>query len=103
MVQPFESTSLVVTTMSAALENLIVSYHELNSSVVDELTSEPSPLEFMRYVARNRPFVVRGGVRHWPATRRWNAEYLRNVMGSSKVNVAITPTGFVTTTVAEAG
>src|SRR4051812_22029115 len=79
----FESTYLVVTTMSAALENLIVSYHELNSSVVDELTSEPSPLEFMRYVARNRPFVVRGGTKHWPATRRWNAEYLRNVMGSS--------------------
>ena len=103
MVQPFESTSLVVTTMSAALENLIVSYHELNSSVVDELTSEPSPLEFMRYVARNRPFVVRGGARHWPATQRWNAEYLRNVMGSSKVNVAITPTGFVTTAAAEVG
>ena len=89
--------------MSAALENLIVSYHELNSSVVDELTSEPSPLEFMRYVARNRPFVVRGGARHWPATLRWNTEYLRNVMESNKVNVAITPTGFVAIAAAELG
>jgi jumonji domain-containing protein 7 len=91
-----ESTSLVVTMTSAALKNLIVSYHELNSSVVDELASEPSPLEFMRYVARNRPFVVRRGARHWPATLHWNAEYLRSVMESNKVNVAITPTGFVT-------
>jgi hypothetical protein len=82
-------------TTTQALENLIITYHELNSSAVDELTSEPSPLEFMRYVARNRPFVVRGGAAHWYATQRWNAEYLRSVMGSSKVNVAVTPAGFV--------
>jgi peptidyl-lysine (3S)-dioxygenase / protease len=87
--------------MSTALENLIVTYHELNSSTVDELTSEPSPLEFMRYVARNRPFVVRGGAADWTATRRWNAGYLLNVMGSSNVNVAITPAGFVTTAATE--
>jgi jumonji domain-containing protein 7 len=83
--------------MFAAVENLIVTYHELNSSTVDELTSEPSPLEFMRYVARNRPFVVRGGAADWTATRHWNAGYLLDVIGSSNVNVAITPAGFVTT------
>lgn len=83
---------------SKALENLITNYHELNSAVVDELTSEPSALEFMRYVARNRPFVVRGGVAHWFATQRWNADYLRSVMGSSKVNVAVTPAGCVART-----
>lgn len=82
-------------TTTQALENLIITYHELNSSAVDELASEPSPLEFMRYAARNRPFVVRGGAAHWYATQRWNAEYLRSVMGSSKVNVAVTPAGFV--------
>ena len=87
--------------MSDALKNLIVAYHELNSPIIDEFNSEPSPLEFMRYVARNRPFVVRGGAVDWPATRRWSAGYLLNVMGSSNVNVAITPTGFVTTAAAE--
>jgi len=80
---------------SAALQNLIVGYHELNVSTIDELTLEPSPLEFMRYVARNRPFVVRGGASNWPATRHWDAQYLRDVMGSSAVKVAITPAGFV--------
>ena len=89
--------------MSAALRDLIKTYHELNSSAVDELTSEPSPLEFMRYVARNRPFVVRGGAAHWSAVRCWTADYLHKMMGSSNVNVAITPAGFVTTVADEMG
>jgi peptidyl-lysine (3S)-dioxygenase / protease len=89
--------------MSTALEKLILTYHELNSSVVDELTSEPSPLEFMRYVARNRPFVVRGGAADWPALHRWNMDYLLHVMGSSSVNVAITPAGFVAKAAAKVG
>ena|SRR2546423_10936539 len=99
--QPVEA-DLSQPSISEALQNLIVTYHELNSSTVDELASEPSPLEFMRYVARNRPFVVRGGAANWPARRRWNAEYLLNVMGSSNVNVAVTPTGFVASATIEA-
>jgi peptidyl-lysine (3S)-dioxygenase / protease len=83
--------------MSTAIENLIITYHELNSSIVDELTSEPGPLEFMRYVARSRPFIVRDGAADWSATRSWDTEYLLNVMGSSNVKVAITPSGYVTT------
>ncbi|KAK7910853.1 hypothetical protein PG985_013334 [Apiospora marii] len=45
---------------SDPIAELITTYNELNSSVVEELAEEPSPLEFMRYVARNTPFVVRG-------------------------------------------
>jgi Cupin-like domain len=89
------SKAAISSTMSEALEHLIITYYELNSSAVDELTSEPSPLEFMRYVARNRPFVVRGAAAHWFATQHWNAEYLRSVLGLSKVNIAVTPAGFV--------
>ncbi|KAF5650174.1 putative phospholipase [Fusarium sp. NRRL 25303] len=40
-----------------AIENLISTFNELNSNSIDELHDEPSPLEFMRYVARNTPFV----------------------------------------------
>lgn len=77
-----------------AIEALLTSYHELNTSSVDELTEAPSPLAFMRYVAKNIPFVVRQGVSHWPAML-WNMEYLKEVMGDTAIEVAITPSGSV--------
>lgn len=80
---------------SDTIAELITTYHELNSSVVEELTEEPSPLEFMRYVARNTPFVVRGGARDWQATKTWNVEYLTQFLKDHNVNVAVTPLGLV--------
>jgi jumonji domain-containing protein 7 len=77
------------------LVDLITNYHELNASVVDEFLEEPSPLEFMRYVAKNRPFVVRGGALHWKACQEWDAEYLRRALKGETVNVAVTPSGYV--------
>ncbi|KAF2648796.1 Clavaminate synthase-like protein [Lophiostoma macrostomum CBS 122681] len=47
----------------------------------------------MRHVSQNRPFVIRRGASKWPACRKWNADYLRSVMGDAPVNVAITPHG----------
>ncbi|KAL2357462.1 cupin-like domain-containing protein [Cryomyces antarcticus] len=85
--------TLPQTDLDDAILDLIVTYHDLNPLGVDELTEEPSPLGFMRYVARNRPFVVRGAANEWKARRRWNAEYLTGVMRSQPVNVAITPHG----------
>ena len=73
--------------------DLITTYHSLNSSTVPILKTEPSPLEFMRYVARNRPFVIRNGAKDWRARRLWNATYLSEVMSGQNVNVAITPHG----------
>lgn len=75
------------------IANLISTYHELNAAVVDELHEVPSPLEFLRYVAKNRPFVVRRGAQDWKACREWDAEYLRKVMKGQSVNVATTPLG----------
>ncbi|KAL9123348.1 MAG: hypothetical protein Q9187_000075 [Circinaria calcarea] len=80
---------------STAIQELISSYHELNSTFVDELNGEPSPLEFARYIGKNRPFVVRGGISRWPAVRKWSLQYLRDVMKDQPVKVAITPHGFV--------
>ena len=79
--------------MEHAIAAAIESYHELNAAVVDELREEPSPLEFMRYVAKNRPFVVRRAAAEWDAVQKWDANYLRQVMGNSPVNVAVTPLG----------
>ncbi|KAK3299276.1 cupin-like domain-containing protein [Chaetomium fimeti] len=75
------------------IAELITNYHELNSSIIDELDEEPSPLEFMRYVARNTPFVVRGGAADWQATRTWTVDYLKDFLGDELVNVAVTPAG----------
>ncbi|KAH6636912.1 cupin-like domain-containing protein [Chaetomium tenue] len=75
------------------IAELITNYHELNSSIIEELDEEPSALEFMRYVARNTPFVVRGGAADWQATRTWTVDYLKDFLGDELVNVAVTPTG----------
>ncbi|XXH00773.1 hypothetical protein Hte_007124 [Hypoxylon texense] len=75
------------------IADLITSFNELNLGTVEELDEEPSPLEFMRYVARNTPFVVRGGAADWPAVRRWSAAYLRDQLAGHRVNVAVTPYG----------
>ena len=78
--------------MEKAIEDLITSYHELNTESVDELTEAPSPLEFMRYVAKNTPFVIRGGTSHLPAMS-WNVKRLKERMEGATVEVAVTPYG----------
>jgi len=78
---------------SAATAELLVTYHELNGDI--EELPEPSPLSFMRFVARNRPFVVRGGCSTWQAQRKWDATYLQEIMKDTPVNVAVTPHGSV--------
>ncbi|KAI1377239.1 putative pla2g4b [Hypoxylon crocopeplum] len=75
------------------IAELITSFNELNPGAVDELDEEPSPLEFMRYVARNMPFVVRGAAVNWSATRCWTGAYLRDTLAGHRVNVAVTPFG----------
>lgn len=74
---------------------LLDNYHELNSSDIQELDTEPSPLEFMRFVARNTPFVVRKGAASWSATKTWTSDYLANFLRDQTVNVAVTPNGCV--------
>ncbi|KAI0422202.1 phospholipase A2 [Xylaria grammica] len=76
-----------------SIVELLTTYNELNSSRIEELDEEPSPLEFMRYVARNTPFVVRRGAEDWTATRTWNAGVLRSTLAGHRVNVAVTPFG----------
>ncbi|MCJ1256106.1 hypothetical protein MMC24_003926 [Lignoscripta atroalba] len=63
--------------MNAAIEHLISSYHELNSSLIDNLTEEPSPLEFMS----------------WPAVQKWDVQYLKAVLSDKAITVALTPDG----------
>ncbi len=78
---------------SDPVAELITTYFELNSSVIEELDEEPSPLEFMRYVARNTPFVIRRAAADWKASSTWNAAFLGAYLGQETVNVAVTPNG----------
>ncbi len=79
--------------MDDSVANLIQTYHELNVETIEELDGAPSPLEFLRCVAKNRPFVVREAAMVWPALKKWNASYLAEVMDERQVNVAVTPYG----------
>jgi jumonji domain-containing protein 7 len=74
---------------------LLDSYHDINSQTVTELHQEPTPLEFMRFVARNQPFVIRNNSNpnFRQITKTWNAKYLCTKMAESPVRVAITPAG----------
>jgi peptidyl-lysine (3S)-dioxygenase / protease len=82
-------------TLDDAVKELISTYQELNPSTVEELHEPPTPLEFMRYVHKGRPFVVRGAVSHWPAATQWTVEYLKEVMRETAIQVAVTPSGLV--------
>ncbi|CAM1508511.1 Fc.00g053590.m01.CDS01 [Cosmosporella sp. VM-42] len=77
----------------AALQDLLSTFNELNGAVIEELTDEPSPLEFLRFVARNTPFVVRGAASMWKASQEWNSAYLISALKGQFVNVAVTPFG----------
>ena len=80
--------------LDEAVKELLVTYQALNGSVVEELYEHPTPLEFMRYVHKGRPFVVRGGISDWPALQ-WTIEYLKRTMGKTAIQVAVTPSGSV--------
>ena len=74
--------------------DMLTAYHELNGDI-DILYEEPSPLAFMRHVSRNRPFIVRRGCSNWRAVRKWNVEYLKEVMKDTPIRIAVTPYGLV--------
>jgi jumonji domain-containing protein 7 len=47
----------------------------------------------MRHVSHNRPFIVRNGACDWKARKKWNTNYLSEVMAGQNVTVALTPLG----------
>lgn len=79
----------------AALRRFVRDYQSLNASSVTELESVPSPLEFARYVAANRPCVIRGGARdqQLPALVRWTDAYLVEKLAEQALRISVTPSG----------
>ncbi|KAK7015906.1 JmjC domain-containing protein 7 [Halocaridina rubra] len=65
------------------------------NSTVPVLDAVPSPLQFHRdWVAPNKPVILKGAVKHWPAIRKWSHYYLRDKIGDEVVSVAVTPNGY---------
>lgn len=61
---------------------------------VTEIGEVPSALEFYRrWVSPNVPLIIRGGVSHWGAVKKWTHAYLRERIGNVAVTVAVTPNG----------
>src|SRR4051812_22213971 len=98
------SSTPLSSTLSSTLRNLLQTYADLNapSTDVEYLPYPPSPLEFSRIVARNRPVIIRNAFNDWPAMGaegslpdwKWTAEYLKEKMGNMEVQVAMTPKGY---------
>ncbi|XP_058255011.1 bifunctional peptidase and (3S)-lysyl hydroxylase JMJD7 isoform X2 [Hemibagrus wyckioides] len=66
----------------------------LNDSV-PYLDGPPSPLQFFRdWINSNKPCIIRNAFNDWPALTKWNPTYLRQVVGSKLISVAVTPNGY---------
>lgn len=81
--------------LEASLQTLVKDYDSFNASSVAELSHTPTPLEFSRTQASNRPVVIRGqGFREEvPALTKWTNDYLTEALGGKKVSVAVSPDG----------
>lgn len=71
---------------------LLGSYHKLERLVPGaqhvERVAEPSRDEFLRnYYTAHRPVIITGAMKHWPALRRWTAEYFKARCGDVMVEI----------------
>ncbi|XP_064421152.1 bifunctional peptidase and (3S)-lysyl hydroxylase JMJD7 isoform X2 [Latimeria chalumnae] len=65
------------------------------NELVPYLEHPPSALEFYReWLCPNKPCIIRNAFNHWPALSKWTPAYLRKVVGSQCVSVAVTPNGY---------
>ncbi|GAA5927617.1 cupin-like domain-containing protein [Sporobolomyces koalae] len=81
--------------LEKTLRRHVKTYQEYNASNCAELFSTPSSLEFHRFVAANRPVVIRGqGYREQiGALERWSDDYLLRKMEEKLVDISVDPTG----------
>ncbi|GAA5822047.1 hypothetical protein JCM11251_004839 [Rhodosporidiobolus azoricus] len=77
-----------------SLRQLVQDYQSLNPSSVPELITPPTSLEFSRFVAANRPVVVRGvGLGRVRALDVWSDDYLVERLEEKEVQISVSPFG----------
>ncbi|EFC44270.1 predicted protein, partial [Naegleria gruberi] len=45
------------------------------------------------YISANKPVIFRNALEGWPASEKWNVEYLKQVLSDKEISVACTPNG----------
>ncbi|KAG0035662.1 JmjC domain-containing protein 7 [Podila clonocystis] len=89
--------------------SLISEVQDFNLSTIERIEL-PTPLDFHRYVASNRPVIItlpptatttpRADLPElerewsWPAFTKWTNEYLSSTLGEKQITVACTPNGW---------
>lgn len=85
---------------AAALNELITTYHQLNSRSADIHHGPPTPIQFLRYVHANHPVVFKGAATkdHFEPAK-WNTKYLLKKMEGCNITIAETPFGYSSTSI----
>lgn len=75
------------------LRTVVKDYQDFTSATIDSIDHLPSGVEFGKYVASNRPLVIR---KRNPslAISRWTNEYLLETLCETMVSIAVSK-GFV--------
>ncbi|GJJ69276.1 peptidyl-lysine (3S)-dioxygenase / protease [Entomortierella parvispora] len=108
-----KDASAVKMRLEEEIVSLISEVQDFNPSTIDRIEL-PTPLEFHRYVAANRPVIISlppsATTIHtdssrvaateeekqwsWPAFTKWTNEYLTKTLGEKEITVACTPDGW---------
>lgn len=57
-------------------------------STAIETIPAPSFDVFMKnYYSKNLPVLIKGGIDHWPAIKKWTPDYFKNTLGDTKIEV----------------
>ncbi|GAA5841377.1 hypothetical protein JCM9279_000631 [Rhodotorula babjevae] len=85
----------MLSVVEKALRKLVKEQQGLNPSQVTELDGVPSSTDFARFVAANRPAVMRGAGRQLgvPALDRWTDDYLVEKLAERELEISATPHG----------
>lgn len=48
---------------------------------------------FQQFLFRSKPVIIENGLKDWPAMQKWTVNYLREMYGSKRVHIKLTPDG----------
>eukprot|EP00808_Paulinella_micropora_P026626 g45988.t1 len=89
------SLSTSLSSNEAAFKVLSTEARELYLSTECERISAPvdSATFYREFVAQNKPVVIQGALKTWPALEKWSSGYLVSVVGDEVVTIDATPDG----------
>lgn len=48
---------------------------------------------FQQFLFQSKPVIIEGGVKSWPAMKKWTIEYLKQLYGNNKIHIKLTEDG----------